>query len=262
MKCVLCKSRSTTIIDTLDKNKVQEIWQQEYGIDVSAQITEDINLFECSDCRIKFWDPAPEGSADFYKALAMNPWYYPESKWEYDISSSWVSARDEVLEVGCGLAHFSRRIPATYRGLELNPDVADGITILNQTIQLHSKEFSGCYDWVFAFQMLEHTKDPAVIIDSMLDCLKPNGRLVLGLPNDTSWLGQARMFALNTPPHHLTRWSVGTLENLSSLKNIHLERVDFMPFKEDYALKFITNPNKNTGDILLATFRRASCECM
>ena len=257
MKCILCKSRRTHIIDSLDKRTLQEIWHKEYNIDVTDTTKQDLDLFECDCCLLKFWNPAPEGTGAFYAELAKNPWYYPESKWEYDICSSWVSARDEVLEVGCGEAHFSRRIPATYRGLELNPDVANDITILNQTIQEHAVEYKGCYDWVFAFQMLEHTKDPATIIERMIACLKPSGKLVLGLPNDVSWLGQARMFALNTPPHHITRWSVSSLERMSQIFGLHLMRVDFMPFKEDYALKFVDGALKNTGDVFVATFRRA-----
>lgn len=104
-----------------------------------------------------------------------------------------------ILDLGCGsgyLCAHARAAGATSAvGVDLkDPDVkpeASGWTF--QKFDLDGEGWgrrvaeAGRFDYVFAFDILEHVASPVRFLKELRDALSPGGRLVLTTPNTSSW---------------------------------------------------------------------------
>ena len=109
---------------------------------------------------------------------------------------------------------------ASYHGVEPNfPSGAHsmhaGSHILPENITQHAMTNSETYDVVCAFQVLEHIGDPQSFLTAALACLKPDGLLIIGVPNAESYITRIPNFVLNAPPHHMTWWNKAALCHLA-----------------------------------------------
>ena len=259
INCPLCTSANTRQTDVLSRQFINDLYNKEYNFDASKLITSDISEHECADCHLKFFNPCITADASLYTHLQTFPWYYPTEKFEHNLVKKWITPSCRVLEVGCGSGQFAKKIKSKhYTGLEFNPNVIDGVNILDQTIEQHSASNSNSYDFVVAFQVLEHVADPRTFIQSCLKCLRVGGTLVLAVPAESSWLGSVRSFALNMPPHHVSKWSDETIIAIAKLFNIQLDKLVASPFRSDaYELKFVTNiTRRNGGEIVVGKFSK------
>ena len=102
-------------------------------------------------------------------------------------------AGKRILDVGCGLGFFSKRL------VELGGEVI-GCDIGARLLQ-RTSEFAGCrtmladaltltevfdresFDMIVSSECIEHTPDPALAISQMAELLRPNGLLSLSTPN-------------------------------------------------------------------------------
>jgi len=205
----------------------------------------DIETFErwhCGDCGLIFFTPWHTGSPEFYSALSAHSWYQPEDKWEYQRACDVIGSGLQILDIGCGDGRFHKAIPTTdYTGLETSLtsaslNLAENARIHNQTLEQHGTQFAGTYDVVCAFQVLEHVEQPRLFVEQALRCLKPNGQLILGMPNHKTYLGGLVNFALNSPPHHLTWWSDETLKVLEAelrLRRVRLSHAPLEPWEQE-----------------------------
>lgn len=149
---------------------------------------------------------------------------------------SWQGKR--VLDLGCGsgyLCAYARSAGAIHAvGIDLkDPDVApeqSGWTF--QRVDLDSSGWggqvaaSGRFDYVFAFDILEHLSSPVRFLAELREALSPSGRLVLTTPNTSSWeriVRGAQWSGATDPTHHVlfTPYSLRFL----------LERSGFRPLK-------------------------------
>jgi len=242
-------------VDYFFLDKLKEIYEKEYAFDVSSYISRDLALLQCVGCGVQIWDPLVESPKELYEALSQQSWYYPDGKWEYDLCANWPKIGEKVLEVGCGAGHFRNRQQGTYTGLEFNPKVVDNEFIFSETIELHSQRRAQYYDWAFSFQVLEHAADPRGFLQGLRGSVKRGGHIVLGLPNDDSYLGRAKYFGLNLPPHHLTRWSVRSVVYLAQLFDLKLSAIHFSPYDPSaYQTKFVKDIDTTKGDLMVVDF--------
>ena len=61
--------------------------------------------------------------------------------------------------------------------------------------------------------------------------LRPGGRAILGVPNRNSYLADLVDFALDMPPHHVSRWSKRALEALAQETGFHVEALTCSPLE-------------------------------
>jgi SAM-dependent methyltransferase len=150
-----------------------------------------------------------------------------------------VTWRDKrVLDLGCGsgfLCAHARGAGATAAvGIDLkDPDVAPEKAGWSfQRVDLDSEGWGkrvaaeGRFDYVFAFDVLEHLASPVRFLAELRDALAPAGRLVLTTPNTSSWerLMRGDRWSGATDPTHRVLFTPYSLRFL-------LQRSGFRPLK-------------------------------
>lgn len=217
-----------------------EAYRQQFGYDAShcfRDLTE-VGLYQCAS---GFWFYYPFSIAadeSLYRCLESFDWTYKPDKWEYQAALPYIDAGDRVLDVGCGegwfLSHASRRGAYT-SGIELNKKAAavakdKGIHVHEELLNGHEPETA--YDVITAFQVLEHLVDPMVFIRRCQQLLRPGGRLIIGVPNNDSFLRLDPDNILNQPPHHMGLWSRASLSALGTMTGLQVESVQTEPLAE------------------------------
>jgi SAM-dependent methyltransferase len=129
-----------------------------------------------------------------------------------------------VLDVNCGAGLLLRELNLPQRrlvGLDFSPDSAATAWTRNAVPAvcgaLPSAPFSaGTFSLITMFQVLEHLYDPSVYIETAAQLLRPEGHLIVQVPNASSWqfllLGE-RWSGLDIP-RHLLLFKREDLENL------------------------------------------------
>lgn len=226
--CILCSSENVRTIDNVSVEDLNRVYLKEYGIDIREDVKSDMTLEHCQICNLKWFNPLYPAQAKFYSELQKFEWYYKAEKFEYKFVGDFIkrtpNLRDasRILEVGCGVGSFSTYVDAEFTGLEFNPTACEEAQKLGRDVQCKSieeasKDNSLSYDIVCSFQVLEHVVNPKQFIESCVSVLKPGGALILTTPSEDAWLQYKQDFALNLPPHHVTRWGEKTFRLLNKI---------------------------------------------
>ncbi len=235
--CPLTRSQDLEVLESFPSSLLIDGYQRDLGINVASEFLgiERMQLCRCLDSEVIFFYPTVTGSPEFYKQLQGFDWYYPTAKFEFQRAATWIKRGDRVLDIGCGAAEFASNIAnGTYTGLEPNFVSEDkagdpGIRILSETINNHSKVYAHAYDVVCAFQVLEHIGNPRTFLTAALACLKPDGLLILGVPNAESYITRIPNFVLNAPPHHITWWNNEALCHLADQFQLSILELAYAP---------------------------------
>jgi SAM-dependent methyltransferase len=189
---------------------------------------EKIDLCECVDCGLLFYNLIILRDGKFYEDLQSYEGYYLEEKSDYLESCKYISENDDVLEVGCGAGFLLNFIkPKSYTGLEFNDKAiqiaqSKGLNVKKEFLHEHALQNEEKYDIVCFFQALEHVESPREFLQDALKCLKKGGKMILAVPAEDSFIAQQVNFYLNMPPHHVSRWKDKTLAKISEIFNIKL----------------------------------------
>lgn len=223
---LLEKEIDCRIVRTVATSTVHAAYLREYGYDAAAEFAgvDELRLLECPESGLRFFLPTSvAGREGLYRQMQTFAWNYKESKWEHDDALRVVQPGQRVLDVGCGQAAFLHRChterQALPTGLEFNAAAAQvgrdrGVEVLTETVEAHADARPGHYDVVASFQVLEHVTTPASFVRACIRALKPGGSLLLGVPNNDSFLGQTDADWLDMPPHHMSLWTRRCLEGI------------------------------------------------
>ena len=99
----------------------------------------------------------------------------------------------EILEIGCGNGYILKKLHANgakCTGLEPGPQIID---VKTEDIQLINNFFpspkvTGSYDLIMHFNVLEHIDNPIRSVVEQKKYLKPNGKIIIGVPNAEPYL--------------------------------------------------------------------------
>jgi SAM-dependent methyltransferase len=251
----LTGSSRTRLVGEIDTALLVEIYRRD-GLDIAADLSgiSKISVWECLESGLKFTVPCRSGSAKFYADIEKNGLEYSVSKYEYEFASHFVRSGDKVLDVGCGFGHFAACVPsAEFTGLEFSDHAAfegrrAGRRILKQSIEEHAREASQAYDVVASFQVIEHVCDPKAFLEACVRCLRPGGRLFIGVPADDAFPGISTNGIYNLPPHHVTLWPDRALKFALETAGIRDCVLSHEPLGEEHRHYFATQ-------ILLQAFR-------
>ncbi len=134
----------------------------------------------------------------------------------------------DVLDIGCGRGHFLDWLRSrgwTCTGTELSDAAAHHAReVLRLDVRVGAYEPGAfpeaAFDAVYLWHVLEHLPVVRTALSDMRRILRPDGMLVIAVPNLASW--QARLcgygwFHLDLPRHYshfTTEWLLGTLREL------------------------------------------------
>lgn len=198
-------------------------------------------MVECKTCRLIRLEPRPslKELADYYP---REYWYQPNSDPASRIEEAYrrfvlrdhlnfvmraiedSGQRGLVMDIGCGGGLFlamlrERGLPVL--GLETSHSAATAawnrnrIAVICGDLAKSPIERGSCAI-VTMFHVLEHLHDPVGYLRSARDLLLPEGRLIVQVPNASSW--QFLMFGENwngvDVPRHLVNYRQRDLENL------------------------------------------------
>jgi SAM-dependent methyltransferase len=111
-----------------------------------------------------------------------------------------------ILDAGCG-RKCNVHLPddAYVVGIDSVPEVLEANKRLNERIVGDLERIdipSNRFDAVMCWDVLEHLKEPAPVLDKLVDAVVPGGLLILGLPNILSLKGLVAKFT----PHRFHVW--------------------------------------------------------
>lgn len=253
----LSESSAVTKVAVFDVNTIVEAYAN-MGLDVTRFFYEldEVKLYECRKTGYRFYFPFTTiGDADFYKELSLKRENYYSTRWEHLKILPTLDIHETVLEIGSGFGVFlsllkSKGISA--EGIELNPEALNvckekDLNIHNELIETFALKNLDKYDVVCYFQVLEHITSVHDFVKNSLLALKPNGKLIIGVPNNNPYLFvNDKYHTLNLPPHHAGLWNKKSLKSLEQIFNVKLVSLEYEPLEKTYN-QFLKTYIKNSN---------------
>ena len=240
-RCPLCRASEHHIVFTIGYRAIWDALEAEWGAPISpstreASATDErTTLLRCGSCGLEWFDPASPGGPAFYAEL-MGAMPYNADRWEFGVARAEIRPDDDVLDLGCGEGAFLRSLgnrSGRTVGVDLNAPAVDALRSIG--IEAHVGGFGdlsdravGLFDVVSAFHLLEHVADPLAVVRAAGHRLKPEGRMIVSVPNRERSLKNERE-PLDCPPHHVTRWSADQLNALALQADLSVRRIIFEP---------------------------------
>ena len=205
-----------TSIDSFPVDPLIKIYKENYQTDVSSFLASSpkIQLYKCSLTGYRFFLPETlSGDSNFYNSLAKCKDYYLPWKWEFQQALKWLSPKWSILEIGSGNGEFLKKASEyvnSCTGIDyLKPnDNLNDINFVSGDYADFIKSTSEKFDCILLFQVLEHTSAVGKLIELFDRILKPEGVIIISLPNNNSvLLKDDSEEALNFPPHHMGWWT-------------------------------------------------------
>ena len=231
--CPLCRSSSLEQIDSLQACDLVLAYQRAFDVDVAHFFNEpSLRFLCCSSCDLRFFDPLVTGDSMFYERLSAFDGYYMDRKPEFEFARRFISPMDLVLEIGGGKGGFGSSLAAeNYTGLEFNKEAVQvardaGIRMSLDSVEDHATGNREKYNVVCTFQVLEHVSNPRSFLEAAMNCLKPDGKLIVSVPSYDSFQRNVVNHLLNMPPHHVTIWSNRSLLNMATIVGARMEHIE------------------------------------
>ena len=163
----------------------------------------DYPLWHCNSCGFEWLHPQPDDavlgeiySAQYHDSRIQSAGIgysaMKQKTFENILEKANISPRSTVLDIGCAEGDF-------LRVLHTKGHAVYGIDYSSYATELCHKEFGKerihcgelhdmpfsdvCFDAIFMIDVLEHTRDPLQVLHELQKYLKPEGKLVLILPN-------------------------------------------------------------------------------
>lgn len=149
----------------------------------------------------------------------------------------------KILDVGSGSALYFEGLGKDYDlfGIEMSARAAEysrrrfGATVMECDIA--DAEFEpDSFDVVNMTYVIEHLRDPAIVIQKVLKWLKPRGLFLVSSPNWGSGMSvlYREFFRLNDPLQHICLWDRRSLTRFINANGCQVRRVHYPYFKTEY----------------------------
>ncbi len=232
-----------------------------FGAVLDPQTRETFSIASCEVCGLGHTTPQPDDLSRYYGAtyhggrhgLTAN---YCAKRRVRIITSVVGSGQDRrLLDVGCGDGTFllaARAHGWNVTGTEVNPDIARaaGLDVRSSLDQVQN---DGQFDCITLWHSLEHLRDPLATLTQLAGILKPQGSLVVAVPNAQGL--QAKVFGSGwfhlDVPRHLYHFGDRSLTHalseagLTVLRRWHQEfEYDVFGWAQSALNKVLPEPNQ------------------
>lgn len=180
-----------------------------------------------------------------YYGMFFEKYNYKEMLSYYRFFLGWIRFLDKylplkngqgkkVLEIGCGIGAFAKilfernfKVDATdispfiiKRAKKIHPDINFEVLDIEKNTEMNEK-----YDYIFAFEVIEHIKNPLKALVNIKKMLKNRGVLIFSTPFPTKEM-------LSDPMHinvHPPKFWLAEGEKIG-YKSVEMKSVSFIPF--------------------------------
>jgi len=230
-------------------------------------------IVQCENCNLNFTYPIPD-------KVAIAPYYnFPEYISHTDIKKGWMNAlyhkvrkltlkqktnwvqslftgyKGALLEVGAGTGAFADAMAKKgWKVTALEPDATSRAIALNNyginLLDISTLENlpANSFDVITLWHVLEHVHDLKIYIHTFKKLLKHNGRLIIAIPNHTSY--DARFYknywAAYDVPRHLYHFSPASMRFLIKSNGFVLANLKPMWFDSFY-VSLLSEKYKKSG---------------
>jgi len=178
-------------------------------------------VYVCSECGFGFGWPYVGGDEEFYGILAEHAGY-PSSRWEHGLTIEQVKREfpdgGKVLDIGAGDGAFLKSLgdkwekSATEGGETMRATLRAAGIVCHRCLADVIADGKGSFELVTMFQSLEHFADFKDVLASCLSLLKPEGRLVVSVPNGDTLYEQEEITGFpDMIPSHINKFTPGSL---------------------------------------------------
>ena len=231
------------------------------------------DLYKCQNCSLNFTHPIPDKDqiAPYYnfpeyishtdiKKGWMNSLYHKVRQHTLRKKTDWVQSlftgyKGSILEVGAGTGAFADAMAKNgWQVTALEPDASSreiafknyGIHLL-PSVELENLPQSS-FDVITLWHVLEHVHDLKFYINTFKKLLKQNGRLIIAVPNHTSYDAQfyKNYWAAYDVPRHLYHFSPSSMQFLMKSNGFNLASLKPMWFDSFY-VSLLSEKYKKTG---------------
>lgn len=234
---------------------------------------ERFNIINCLNCSFKFTNPRPDNErlSDYYKSEdyishtntskgIISKLYHVVRNYtlkkKLELVSAYVS-RGTILDYGCGTGMFLKTCSdAGWEAFGMEPDsgarkIASEMKLSTYedkktlTLSLDNKQLDAITLW----HVLEHVTDLEETLNFFKAKLKPNGVLIIAVPNHTSYDAKhyGEFWAAYDVPRHLYHFEINTVSKLLSQYGFKLS--DTKPMKFDSFYVSMLSEKYKTGSI-------------
>lgn len=252
---VICPVCASSLVDAAIPNALDHITK------------ENFKILSCRSCSLSFTYPAPDDMEKYYPRqyrgysaltkIMLQLLYRVRVKY-------WVKAfakPGKALEIGCGtgvmLVELKKRGWAV-TGIERTESVAAyardnfGLNVLSCGLEALPKEER--FDLVILFNALEHMKDPLTVLRECSARLRPNGQLLISVPNFDSYQARFESKWLHLDvPRHLFHFTPVSMVNILGRAGLKKQSVKFVSFEHDPFGWIQSSINKITGSRTILT---------
>ncbi len=154
----------------------------------------ELKILECEECSLVYLSSVDHIDEEFYEASNMHK-EVDFLKWQNDTKADderrfefmeSMIVNKSVLDFGSGNGGFllrAREVAKEVVGVELEKAViphyeAKGLALYDDLESIDKK-----FDYITAFHVIEHLKDPEVILKKMATLLNDGGKIILEVPN-------------------------------------------------------------------------------
>lgn len=203
---------------------------------------------KCNNCETAFTTPKPSDLSQFYpeKYRRYNPIILNVLKTFYNLrSAKWANGFKSpgvVFEMGCGdgimlnsMRRYGWKVFGNERTLGAAHFARHQLNIPIFVGGLESLSPVPIADLIILFQVLEHLEDPIKTLKQLNPLLKPNGKLIIGVPNFGGWqakIGGAKWLHLDVP-RHLFHFSPQSLQYCLNESGFAITQISYKSFEHD-----------------------------
>jgi 2-polyprenyl-3-methyl-5-hydroxy-6-metoxy-1,4-benzoquinol methylase len=247
---------------------------------------EDFQIIQCANCSLEYTDPAPskENIAPYYnfpsyishtdtKEGIVNQIYHKVRNHTLTQKTNWVQSlftghKGQLLEVGAGTGAFAHSMfKKGWKVTALEPDAASRQKALdNYDINLLPIEAlfqlePAKYEVITLWHVLEHVHDLNAYMKTFHSLLKPNGRLIIAVPNYTSYDAgfYKNYWAAYDVPRHLYHFSPLSMHYLAKKHKMTIVQKLPMWFDSFY-VSLLSEKYKQSG--MIGMMRAFSVGCI
>ena len=209
------------------------------------------SLFECLNCHTQFWNPLEHPGGKYYENENFSIYndfhsnrgsnlVFKDVRFVKFLKEFENKSNQRILEIGCSdgllLSHLASLNNEVW-GVDVDSiatDIAKSRGLKNiyckslEDFIVDCKKESIVFDYILAFDVIEHLTDPTMVIRKLESLLSDQGRMIGTVPNRNRWF--ANLVDTDFPPHHFYRFNTDSLSYLLNSCELKVSKIHIFDY--------------------------------